>query len=289
MAEVMEGAKMAPHMHSNEHGKINAALTTGIIGTSLSGLMALGALGKGVLGNGLFGTSPSQTCSSSCCNTPSTCGTLTWGSGWGVPFGTPFYGAGYGSNWSNGFFGYPGAGWNMPIGDLYNERKECEDYINLTKQYYEGQIATDKEINQNFFDLYKMGTDNAFSLYKSQVAGDAALSQRLDSTAFSLYKNHVDDSFALYKGQRDNKDELEKKINSLERQIDVMSAIRPYQDALINAKIDNVALVGDFNLARRTCRMIQGELVLPSTPTVTGYPSYCCCSSNTTQAAAAQA
>ena len=29
-------------------------------------------------------------------------------------------------------------------------------------------------------------------------------------------------------------------------------------------------MVGDFNLARRTISMIQGELVLPSTPTVTG-------------------
>ena len=56
-----------------------------------------------------------------------------------------------------------------------------------------------------------------------------------------------------------------------------MAAVRPYQDALINCKIDNVALVSDFNLARRTCRMIQGELVLPSTPTVTGYASYTPC------------
>ena len=35
--------------------------------------------------------------------------------------------------------------------------------------------------------------------------------------------------------------------------------------------------IGDFNLAKRTCKMIQGELVLPSTPTVTGYPSYNAC------------
>jgi hypothetical protein len=78
----------------------------------------------------------------------------------------------------------------------------------------------------------------------------------------------------LYKGQRDQKDEMMSKINEVERKVDVMAAIRPYQDALINAKIDNVALVGDFNLARRTCKMIQGELVLPSTPTVTGYASF---------------
>lgn len=213
MAEVMEGVK---HTHDCKEipsmGKANAALTTGIIGTSLSGIMALGALG---IGKGLFG---------------------------------------FGGNQSNP---------SVPSGDLYNERKETQDYIELTKQYYEGQIATQAKIDKNFFDLYKMNVD----------------------TSFGLYKNHVDDSFALYKGQRDVKDELVEKIGKLERQVDVMSAIRPYQDALINAKIDNVALVGDFNLARRTCKMIQGELVLPSTPTVTGYPSYCCCSAqSSTQA-----
>lgn len=143
----------------------------------------------------------------------------------------------------------------VPQGDLYNERKESQDYIELTKQYYEGQIATNKEINQNFFNLYKMNVD----------------------TSFGLYKNHVDDSFALYKGQRDQKDELVGRINDVEKKVDIMQAVRPYQDALINAKIDNVALVGDFNLARRTCKMITGELVLPSTPTVTGYPSYSPC------------
>jgi hypothetical protein len=145
---------------------------------------------------------------------------------------------------------------SVPFGSLYNERKENQDYIELTKQYYEGQIANREELNNKFFSLYKMGTDNSFA----------------------LYKQHVDDSFSLYKGQRDNKDELLAKISDVEKKVDVITAIRPYQDALINAKIDNVALVSDFNLARRTCRMIQGELVLPSTPTVTGYPSFTPCS-----------
>ena len=198
MADVME-TKQAHEIPSMS--KANAALTTGIIGTSLSGLMALNALGIG-----------------------------------------------------NGILGGPKNGNSVPSGELYNERKEQEDYVELTKQYYEGQIATQKQIDRNFFDLYKMNVD----------------------TSWGLYKNHVDDSFALYKGQRDQKDELIAKINDVEKKVDVMAAIRPYQDALINAKIDNVALVGDFNLARRTCRMIQGELVLPSTPTVTGYPSFVC-------------
>lgn len=156
----------------------------------------------------------------------------------------------------NGFLGggaaAPGGPDCVPHGERYNERKEQEDYVALTKQFYEGVIASQANVNQKFFDLYKMNVD----------------------TSFGLYKNHVDDSFALYKGQRDSKDELIAKINEVDKKVDMMAAVRPYQDALINCKIDNVALVSDFNLARRTCRMITGELVLPSTPTVTGYASY---------------
>ena len=143
----------------------------------------------------------------------------------------------------------------VPHGELYNERKEQEDFVALTKEYYEGQIATNAKIDKNFFDLYKMNVD----------------------TSFGLYKNHVDDSFRLYKGQRDQADAIMAKIADVEKKVDVMAAVRPYQDALINCKIDNVAQVSDFNLARRTCRMIQGEVVLPSTPTVTGYASYSPC------------
>ena len=132
----------------------------------------------------------------------------------------------------------------VPHGELYNERKEQQDFVELTKQYYESQIATNAKIDKSFFDLYKFNVDN---------------------------------SFGLYKGQRDQADAIFAKIADVEKKVDVMAAVRPYQDALINAKIDNVAMVGDFNLARRTCRMIQGELVLPSTPTVTGYASYSPC------------
>ena len=153
---------------------------------------------------------------------------------------------------------------DVPHGELYNERKETQDFIELTKQYYESQIATNSKIDKNFFDMYKFNVDNSFG----------------------LYKNQVDNSFALYKGQRDQADVLMSKIADVEKKVDVMSAIRPYQDALINAKIDNIALVGDFNLARRTCRMIQGELVLPSTPTVTGYASFNPCNPQPAQTGA---
>ena len=154
----------------------------------------------------------------------------------------------------NGFFGGGSKQDDcVPHGERYNERKEQEDYVTLTKQYYEGVIANQANISQKFFDLYKMNVDN---------------------------------SFGLYKGQRDNKDELINRINEVDKKVDMMAAARPYQDALINCKIDNVALVSDFNLARRTCRMIQGELVLPSKPTVTGYASYSPCNPQPAQAGA---
>ena len=160
----------------------------------------------------------------------------------------------------NGIFGgNPEPDNGIPHGERYNERKEQEDFVALTKQFYEGVIASQANTNQKFFDLYKMNVDSSFG----------------------LYKNNVDNSFALYKGQRDTKDELVAKINEVDKKVDMMAAVRPYQDALINCKIDNVALVSDFNLARRTCRMIQGELVLPSTPTVTGYASYTPCQPQT--------
>ncbi len=125
--------------------------------------------------------------------------------------------------------------------DLTIERKTCQDYLDITKQYYEGRLTNQRELTDAFF---------------------------------AAYDRDVKNSFDLYKYSRDSKDELANKIAEVNSKVDIMAAIRPYQDALINAKIDNVALVGDYNLSRRTCRMIQGELVLPSTPTVTGFGSY---------------
>ena len=132
--------------------------------------------------------------------------------------------------------------------DLYLERTQCANYLETTKQYYEGQMAFQTALNRDF-----------------------ALA----------YERDVKNSFDLYKGQRDIKDELQAKIDAVDKKVDVMAAIRPYQDALINCKIDNNALIADYNLSRRTCRMIQGELVLPSTPTVTGYASFYPCNPTT--------
>lgn len=203
MAEVIENGHMSEHVPM---GKINGALTTGIIGTSLGGLLALGAMngcnnGGGILGN-LFGGNK--------------CG---------------------GCNNSN-------AQYVMDTEELYLERQANANHLETTKQYYQGIIDFNKTLTDSFF---------------------------------AAYERDVKNSFDLYKLSRDQKDELSKRIDEVDKKVDVMAAVRPYQDALINSKIDTNALIADFNLARRTCRMIQGELVLPSTPTVTGYASYTSC------------
>lgn len=139
--------------------------------------------------------------------------------------------------------------------ELYLERKQCDNYIDITKQYYQGAIDFNKSLTDSFF---------------------------------AAYERDVKNSFDLYKLNRDTKDELSRRIEDIDKKVDIMAAVRPYQDALINEKINCNAMIADFNLARRTCRMIQGELVLPSTPTVTGYASYnpCNCGQMTTQTGA---
>ena len=132
----------------------------------------------------------------------------------------------------------------MDAEELYLERQASANKLDATKQYYENQIMFNKSLTEGFF---------------------------------AAYERDVKNSFDLYKLSRDQKDELLQKIEAVDKKVDVMAAIRPYQDALINSKIDQNALIADFNLSRRTCRMITGELVLPSTPTVTGYASYSPC------------
>lgn len=107
--------------------------------------------------------------------------------------------------------------------------------------------------------------------------------QTINPEMFGLYKSQVDADFALYKSQRDGFDVTNARVSELEKEVAVLRATRPYQDALIQAAITRVAEQADFNLFRRTCRMITGEVVLPNTPTVTSYSSYdpCACRATT--------
>ena len=157
-------------------------------------------------------------------------------------------GSGNGSGLLSGLFGNNTGNCSKIAGitneELFIERTQAAEQLAVTKQYYEGMMKTNKSITDAFFESYKRDVDNSFMLYKSQ---------------------------------RDSDDTLARKIEDVDKKVDIMAAIRPYQDALINAKIDNVAVNANFNLEKRTCKMITGQLVLPSTPTVTGYGSYFPC------------
>lgn len=122
-----------------------------------------------------------------------------------------------------------------------------------------------------------------------ELAYNGAQARRADrelviSELFGLYKSQTDADFQNYKFARDSFDAMAARVGHLETQIAVLAAIKPYENKLIQCEIDKVADHAAFNLATRTCRMISGEVVLPSTPTVTGYASYspCNCGQTTT-------
>lgn len=314
MAEIIENGTMEvvpSHQHIPSNCKVNAALTTGIIGTALGGLS--------LLGNGAM----------MCNRNNQWCGNPGF-----IGYAYPQYNDGmyverkesndcleltkqnYEGRLENqaalasAFF----ETWKRDADNsfgLYKSQRDGDDIIinklneaafGLYKSQRDGfDIANQKMIDASF-NLYKGFRDgddvldkkineSAFGLYKNQRDGFDIVNQKLTDAAFGLYKSQrdtkdeikgdigatnqkiTDVAFGLYKEQRDNKDKLEHKINCLENKLDVLTAVRPYQDALINARIDKNELMSDFKLAKRTSRMIEGRLVLP-TDVISGSPSY---------------
>lgn len=135
--------------------------------------------------------------------------------------------------------------------------------------------------------LYVTGGPTTFQAWEKSCDDAVALTNafwqarvtQLNET-YAHRETDVNEKHGLYVAIRDLYDTLNErysnKFNELDKQVAVIAATRPYQDALINCKIDRVAEQGNFNLFRRTCRMIEGEVVLPNSPTVTGYQSVSC-------------
>lgn len=149
----------------------------------------------------------------------------------------------------------------------------CEGKLALTNEMWGLKMNT----MQQMYDHRQTDIAEKFSLYKSQVDAD-----------FGLYKSNRDSydaiteklnaaTFGLYKEQRDNYDKMCARVNALETQVAVNAAIRPYQDRLIQCEIDKAYAAGINYTDRKTCRMVQGSVVLPSTPTTTGFQSVTCC------------
>lgn len=149
--------------------------------------------------------------------------------------------------------------------------KECEDILNVTKGMYDLAIA---------------GLNNAAKAREVDVAEKFGLYVNNRDNIDRVNGRINDELFSLYKYTRDKDDETNAKIYDLAQQVAINSAVRPYQDKLIQCKIDDVYASLVNYVDRKTCRLIPGRLVLPSTPTVTGYSADCVCP---TAAAAAEA
>ena len=153
---------------------------------------------------------------------------------------------------------YPGPA-NCPAAAF---EKECNDILNVTKDLYGLYIVG----QQNAAKAREVDVAEKFGLYVNNRDSIDRLSDRTNAEFFSLYKY-----------TRDKDDETNAKIYDLAQQVAINTAVRPYQDKLIQCKIDEVYTSLINYVDRKTCRLIPGRLVLPSTPTVTGYSADCVC------------
>lgn len=129
--------------------------------------------------------------------------------------------------------------------------KECQDALDLTRSIYNGRIVA---MQERFDDR-----------------------QTINHEMFGLYKSQIDADFNLYKNQRDGFDVLANRISCLEKDVAINTAIRPYQDKLIQCEIDK-AYTSSINYTNtKTCRMLEGTLICPTTPTITGVQNPLCC------------
>lgn len=159
------------------------------------------------------------------------------------------------------------------------QMKECEDVLALQGGLYNWALT---QQNQRFQDRQTLNGE-LFGIYKSQIDADFGLYKSTRDNFNALTAKHNEDSFNLYKSQRDADDSIRKELSDLRMQVAVNAAIRPYQDKLIQCEIDKAFTAGINYTDRKTCNVIYGQVVLPNTPTVTGFGSVsgCGCCPNT--------
>ena len=140
--------------------------------------------------------------------------------------------------------------------------KECEDVVALTKGMY---------------DLYIVGQQNATKAREIDVAEKFGLYKDNRDNIDRVNNRINDELFSLYKYTRDKDDETNDKISCLAQQVAINSAVRPYQDKLIQCEIEKTASWLKNYIDRNMCGVIKGINTLPLTPTVTGVVSQTCC------------
>lgn len=138
---------------------------------------------------------------------------------------------------------------------FYAYSKECDDILAVTKGYYDLAIAGMKSAS----DARQVDVAEKFGLYVNNRDSIDKLSDRANAEFFSLYKY-----------TRDKDDETNAKIYDLAQQVAINTAVRPYQDKLIQCEIEkNFSWLKNY-VDRRLCKVVEGVTVLPLTPEVTG-------------------
>lgn len=140
--------------------------------------------------------------------------------------------------------------------------KECDDVVALTKGMYDLYIVG----QQNVTRAREIDVAEKFGLYKDNRDNIDSVNNRINNELFSLYKY-----------TRDKDDETNAKINEIASAVAVNSAVRPYQDKLIQCEIEKTATWLKNYVDRNMCGVIKGINTLPLTPTVTGVVSQTCC------------
>lgn len=230
--------------------RANAGLTLGIIGT-VAGAAALFGRGGNILG-GLLGGGSNSGGGGSPANVNINGGVPA------VSGGATYVVGGCGRSCPTAFEAY---------------EKSCDDAIALTNAFWrlrengilEAQAARNTDVAEKF-GIYSALVNQGFNLYKEGRDNLDVVNNRINNELFGLYKY-----------TRDKDDETNERIAKLEVQVAVNSAIRPYQDKLIQCEIEKAFTAGINYVDRRTCKMLEGVVTLPTEPTVTGLTSYCCC------------
>lgn len=145
--------------------------------------------------------------------------------------------------------------------------KGCEDTLALQSGLYNWALT---QQNQRFQDRQTIDSE-MFGLYKSQIDADFGLYKSTRDGFDVLNARQQQDAFNLYKSQRDADDSIMKELSDLKAQVAINSAIRPYQDKLIQCEIDRAFTAGINYTDRKTCNVIYGQVCLPNEPTITGY------------------
>ena len=128
--------------------------------------------------------------------------------------------------------------------------KECADEVKLLTDMFGLKLDTANK----FYAMRETDIAEKFSMYKGAIDAINAENRRA-----------MEAEFGLYKAGRDKNDATNAKIAALETKVAVMEALTPYKEKLMMAYVNE-----------KCCRKIDGQLVLPSTPVISGYGSYCC-------------